>query len=174
MATLVLTVIGDDRAGLVSALADVVSAGGGNWEQSQMAELAGKFAGIVTIGIPDNQTEQLTEQLRPLNGILDVTVHHGSPEPTERGTGFTMELVGNDRPGIMQEITRVLRQHEVSIDTLSTHVDDAPMTGGQLFHCQATLRLPADIRAKELRAELEQLAGELMVDLTLEGSEEWE
>ena len=49
MATLVLTVIGDDRAGLVNALADVVTAHGGNWERSQLAELAGKFAGIVLV-----------------------------------------------------------------------------------------------------------------------------
>ena len=47
MATLVLTVIGDDRAGLVNALAEAVTAHGGNWERSQLAELAGKFAGKI-------------------------------------------------------------------------------------------------------------------------------
>ena len=49
MATLVLTLIGDDRAGLVNAVAEVVARHGGNWERSQMAELAGKFAGIVLV-----------------------------------------------------------------------------------------------------------------------------
>ncbi len=52
MTPLVLTLIGDDRAGLVSAVAGAVSEHGGNWDRSQMAELAGKFAGIVLVTIP--------------------------------------------------------------------------------------------------------------------------
>src|SRR5215510_7265224 len=62
--SLVLTVIGDDRVGLVQALADAVSTHGGNWEQSQMAELAGKFAGIVVVTVPADRISDLTGALR--------------------------------------------------------------------------------------------------------------
>ena len=65
MATLVLTVIGDDRAGLVNALADVVTAHGGNWERSQLAELAGKFAGIVQVSVADERADELAAALEP-------------------------------------------------------------------------------------------------------------
>ena len=60
----VLTVIGDDRVGLVEALADTVSSHGGNWEHSQMAELAGKFAGIVVVTVPADRATDLTGALR--------------------------------------------------------------------------------------------------------------
>ena len=70
MPTLVLTVIGDDRAGLVNALAEAVTAHGGNWERSQLAELAGKFAGIVSVSVPDEKADELAAALRPLAGLL--------------------------------------------------------------------------------------------------------
>ncbi len=82
MATLVLTVIGDDRAGLVNAVAQVVAGHGGNWERSQMAELAGKFAGIVLVTVPDNGVDELVAALEPLPGMLDIMAQPGSPGST--------------------------------------------------------------------------------------------
>lgn len=168
MATLVLTVIGDDRTGLVAALADVVTTHGGNWEQSQMAELAGKFAGIVTVDVPDAQADALTKALKPLEGLLDITLQAGTSDLEQTGTVFALDLVGNDHPGIVQEITAVLRRHNVSIDQLATSVVDAPMAGGRLFEAHATLRLPEQTASADLSADLERLATELMVDLTLD------
>jgi glycine cleavage system regulatory protein len=66
MATLVLTVIGDDRSGLVSALSGVIADHGGSWERSQMARLAGKFAGIVVVSVPDAGADALIRDLGPL------------------------------------------------------------------------------------------------------------
>jgi glycine cleavage system regulatory protein len=45
--SLVLTVIGDDRPGLVERLSAAIGKHGGNWLQSSMSHLSGKFAGIV-------------------------------------------------------------------------------------------------------------------------------
>jgi glycine cleavage system regulatory protein len=53
MATLVLTVIGNDTSGLVDALADPIAHHGGSWDRSHMARLAGQFAGIVVVSVPD-------------------------------------------------------------------------------------------------------------------------
>lgn len=170
MATLVLTVIGDDRAGLVGALSDVVAANGGNWTTSQMSELAGKFAGIVTVEVPDEGVDALTAALRTLAGLLDVTVHPGrASEPT--GQGVDLELVGNDRPGIVQEITHLLADERVSLDSFSSSVEDAPMSGGQLFRAKARLRLPEGTDTAPLSSRLEQLADELMVELKLSAGE---
>ena len=52
METLVLTVIGDDRPGLVSALSACLSGHEAVWQRSQMSRLAGKFAGIVEVVVP--------------------------------------------------------------------------------------------------------------------------
>lgn len=168
MATLVLTVIGDDRAGLVHALAEVVAAHGGNWERSQLAEQAGKFAGLVTVTVPDAGVDALTAALGPLEGLLDVTLQRADADrPSEPGRRVRLELVGGDRPGIVQEITAVLRRHEVNIDLWQTEVRDAPMAGGRLFEVSAELMIPAASDVDAVRTELEAIADELMVELHL-------
>ncbi len=78
MAHLVLTVVGDDRAGLVQSLADAVASHGGNWETSELAELAGAFAGIVLVSVPDDRVDELTRALEGLDGMLRVTLHPGT------------------------------------------------------------------------------------------------
>ena len=173
MATLVLTVIGDDRAGLVNAVAQVVSRHGGNWERSQMAELAGKFAGIVLVSVPEAARQALIDDLRPLAGLLEIQVQTGAAalEVTPAGARrFTLSLLGTDRPHIVREITDVLAAHHVNIDTLHTDTRDAPMSGGRLFEAQAVLEVPPATDVAALHASLERLAHELMVDIDLETS----
>lgn len=169
MATLVLTVIGDDRAGLVNAVAEVVARHGGNWEQSQMAELAGKFAGIVLVTVPEASVDALVAALEPLQGMLDITAQTAekveAPADVRR---FVLDLVGSDRPGIVREITEVLAAHGVNIDTLRTEARDAPMSGGRLFEAHAVLEVGSTTDVGALRVALERLADELMVDIDLD------
>jgi glycine cleavage system regulatory protein len=171
MATLVLTVIGDDRAGLVNAVAEVVARHGGNWEQSQMAELAGKFAGIVLVTVPDASSGALIAALEPLQGMLDITAQVGAPPAAEVGVQrFALDLVGDDRPGIVREITEVLAGHGVNIDSLRTEARDAPMSGGRLFEAHAVLEVSSATDLGALRVALERLADELMVDIELDAA----
>lgn len=169
MTTLVLTVIGDDRAGLVSTLADVLASHGGSWGRSQLAELAGKFAGIVTVEVPEGRVADLTAALEPLHGVLETTVHAAATDAarTPEGPRLHLQLVGNDRPGIVKEISATLSAHGISIEELETRTASAPMAGGELFEATATLRPSAGSDLDALRSALEQLAQELMVDLTL-------
>ena len=171
MATLVLTVIGDDRAGLVNAVAQVVARHGGNWEQSQMAELAGKFAGIVLVTVPDAGSQALIADLQPLQGMLDVNVQVGDElldtVPADVRM-FTLDLLGGDRPGIVREITDVLAAHSVNIESLRTETREAPMSGGRLFEASARLEVPVDADLGALRVALERLANELLVDIELD------
>jgi glycine cleavage system regulatory protein len=170
MATLVLTVIGDDRSGLVSALSGVIADHGGSWERSQMARLAGKFAGIIAVAVPDRQADALIADLEPLEaqGLLDVTVERGGEEVPPVGMArVSLALVGADRPGIVHEISELLAARQVSIEELHTATREAPMVGGILFEASATLLAPPTLPIEELQAVLEELANELMVDLSL-------
>lgn len=167
--TLVLTVIGDDRAGLVKALADTVADGGGNWERSQLAELAGKFAGIVVVTVPEDKVEALRTALAPLAGLLDVSVHtgRGAPDATT-GQSVRLEILGNDRPGIVRDVSGVLAAHDLSVASLTTGTRDAPMAGGVLFEATVLAHAPIGSDPAVVRAALEQLAGEMQVDITLD------
>lgn len=166
--TLVLTVIGRDRPGLVSAVSAPVEARGGSWQQSQMARLAGEFAGIVLVSVPTEEVEALERDLAALEGDgLRVEVRH-TDEPGDRPVSAVgLHLLGTDRPGIVAEISRTIATHGVGIESLATGLREAPMAGGLLFEVTAELVAPADGDLEALRAALEQIADELMVDLTL-------
>lgn len=167
MATYVITIIGDDRVGLVQSLAEAVSRAGGNWERAELAELAGKFAGLVQVTVPEEGADPLAAALRDLEG-LEIHLQRADAEARipEETIAFRLELIGNDQPGIVQEITSALQGHRVSIERFDSTVTDAPMGGGQLFGCRATLRGPEGELAA-VRTDLERIAGELMVDLTI-------
>jgi glycine cleavage system regulatory protein len=168
MATLVLTAIGDDRAGLVDALAGPIADHGGNWDRSHMARLAGKFAGIVVVTVPDEHVVALGADLEGLQaqGLLDVRIAIASSDaPDHEPSLVQLHLVGQDRPGIVREVAGALATRNVSIEELETSTSSAPMSAEQHFEARATLRLPADVDLAALREALEAIANELMVDL---------
>jgi glycine cleavage system regulatory protein len=167
--SLVVTVIGNDRPGIVERLSDVVLAAGANWEESRMARLGGKFAGILRISVAAANADTLASGLRALTSDGLTVVVESSP--AARAAAFRtvrLELLGNDRPGIIRDISKVLAQEHVNIEELETAVAGAPMSGEQLFRARAQLRLPASVTTDSLRSKLEALAGELMVDVALD------
>lgn len=176
MATLVLTVLGDDRAGLVSAVSSTLDAHGAAWERSQMARLAGKFAGIVEVAAPDDVVDALVPALEGLTsaGLTVVVERTASPDDaaaapvgTDAPSRLVLELVGADRPGIVASISALLAEHGVSVEELGTEVRDAPMAGGTLFEAHAVLVAPGSVSTGDLRGALEALADELLVDVEL-------
>ena len=168
MATFILTVIGDDRPGLVSAVSAPIHAHGASWERSQMSRLAGKFAGIVLVSVADERHDALVADLTALNTQgLQVAVERTDEPVEQQSQRLQLELLGADHPGIVAEISSSLAARHVSIEELSTDVRDAPMAGGTLFEARAVLNAPPTTSTDELRAMLEGLAHELMVEIRL-------
>lgn len=170
MTTLVLTVVGDDRQGLVAAVADVVTAHGGNWENSELAELAGAFAGIIEVSVAADRVDELRAALSGLDGLLTVTVHASgqSAAGVAAPRQFAIHLVGNDHPGIVREISATLTAQGLSIDRMSTETRDAAMSGGRLFEAAIAVEVPASVDVDAVKEALEQLAAEMQVDVTLD------
>ena len=166
MASLVITAIGDDRAGLVDSLSGAIAEHGGNWDRSHMAELSGKFAGIVLVTVPEASLDALTAALEAVEaeGRLTLTVERAEPVPADdSSTRLLVTLIGQDHPGIVHDISHALATRQVSIDELETEVVPAPM-GGHLFRAVATIEAPPDESVDELQAALEAVASDLMVD----------
>ncbi len=167
MASLVVSLAGPDRPGLVNSLSVRIAAGGGSWLESRLAHLAGTFAGIILVRVPDEGAEALTAALSALSEEgLAVKVNTGTSllPPTEQ---VTLELLGNDRPGIVREVTQTLRGLGVNIEEFSSHIESAPFTGADMFHAVARLGLPVGLSAHEVSAALENLTAEFMVDIKL-------
>jgi len=168
----VLTVVSDDHPGIVETLSDLVARHGGNWTESSMMSLAGKFAGILLVQVPEAQADAFAAALDELEsgGITVVAARAAAGVESGGASDATIELVGQDRPGIVHEITEVLARHAVNVQELETTVQSASMSGESLFLAHAQVRVPADADMERLRGELEELANELMVDISLEST----
>ncbi|RDD62859.1 glycine cleavage system protein R [Ferruginivarius sediminum] len=163
----VIAVVGNDRPGLVELLASAVADHQGSWLESRMSVLAGQFAGVALVQVPDEQAAALEKKLHDLSDeTLRLTLAKaGAREPARPHRTACLELVGHDRPGIVQEITRVLREKGVNIDDIVTERMSGAMSGGHLFRAVVELQIPDTIELDRLRDDLEGLANELMVDI---------
>jgi glycine cleavage system regulatory protein len=168
--TLLLTAVGTDKTGLVESLAQRIAAAGGNWEESRLARLGGQFAGIVLVTIDDAKTDALIAKLRELEGAgLQVTSRVVPPSvAAPKGTKVRLAVTGNDRPGIVRDVARILVERGVNVEELESSVGSAPMSGDAMFVARARLVVPASLELTTLRTALESLGNELMVDLTPE------
>jgi glycine cleavage system regulatory protein len=166
---LVMTIIGADRPGLVQLVASRVADHGGNWLESRMCHLGGQFAGLARVEVPAERVAELRSALHRLETEgLRVTVDDGEGfAPAARGVAATLELVGQDRPGILRTVTAVLATHGVNVEELSSECISAPMGGGNLFQARVRVLVPPTVKLEAVRADLEKIAADLMVDLTL-------
>lgn len=165
---LVLTVIGRDRPGLVSAVSETVAAGGGNWLDTRMASLAGQFAGILLVEVAADKADALVADLRKLETQgLRLLIERSDEAPPQGERMLTLDLIGLDRPGIVRDISRALAEHQVSIIELESEQLTASFSGEAMFKAHALLELPAGLDLERLRRSIEDIASELMVDLDL-------
>ena len=170
MATLVMTLIGTDQAGLVDAVAGTIAEHGGNWEESHMFHHTGVFAGIVVAKVNDGAAAELTAALKAITatGMLSIAVEiTGDQQATAETTTFSLTVVGQDRAGIIHDISHALASQNVSIASLESSTSSAPMAGGTLFEATAELLAPADLSEDELVDTIQDLADRLMVDIEL-------
>jgi glycine cleavage system regulatory protein len=168
-ALLVITVIAMDRPGLVESLAGVIARHEGNWLESRMARLGGQFAGILRVEVPESQRERLLAGLDSLaaEGLKLTIQPDQAGKDTETGRAAELSLVGQDRPGIVRQISEAFARSNVNVEELETECTSAAMSGEALFQARARVRIPVGCDTGRLRSELEKVAADLMVDLKL-------
>lgn len=166
--SLVLTLLGPDRAGLVNSIAEAVKAHQGNWQESRMVHLAGQFAGLVHISLPQTQVIDLKQALQALqNQDLQILVQESAITDNPRTLPhLSMELLGLDRPGIIHDITRQLAALNVNIEELESEQRAAPMSNEMLFYAHLQLGLPPGVTAEDVQGVFESMPDPLTVDLT--------
>lgn len=162
---LVLTVIADDKPGLVESLAAVIAENSGNWLESSMSQLAGKFAGILKVSVDDSHLDQLELALRSLEGLKLVMERVVTHETVGRPITVELNLVANDRPGIVREISHAVAGLSINVEKLTTDCSSAPMTGVDLFKANAILKVPPSLELSKLQEELESLADDMIVEI---------
>ena len=163
---LVLTIIGEDRPGIVESLAEIINDHSGNWLESSMSQLAGKFAGILRVSVKEDKCEALINSLENLSKNLKLVIEKVSSENYEEVRQIVeVRLIGNDRPGIIREISKTVTDLAVNFEKLTSECTPAPMSGDALFKAAASLKIPQGMSVDLLKHALENLADDLIVDI---------
>ncbi len=168
MARMVLSVAGSDRPGLTQMLAAAVRAAGGNWLESHLSQLGGLYVGSVLVEVPSDGADALRAAVGRVDAQgLDVRLVPARAGATAAGEALHFSLVGQDQPGIVDQVTAVLARLGANIETFETRVTAEPYSGQPLFHMDARLRLAPDHPAGDVQTALEAISGEIMVDIEL-------
>ena len=166
--SVILSAVGGDRPGLTQGLAEAVFAAGGNWLESNLSHLGGKYAGAVLVELDAARLGELEQAVQALNtGGLFVSIASAGQAPPIAGKPLWFELVGQDRPGIVHEVTAVLARLGVNIEDFATRTDMGSWSAERLFRATARLTVPEGTSPDDVRAALEAISGEIMVDFTL-------
>lgn len=167
--SLVFTFISDDRPGVVESISDTVASHQGNWLDSRMSQLAGKFAGIIRVGVDEefaNDLTQALEALRDQGMSIIVERSRETLEPSDARTLF-LNIIGLDRPGIVHEIAQALAKENINVVEMSTYITNAAMTGEPLFNADAEIHVPTETDVNELSDMLDQIADKLGLEIDL-------
>src|SRR5262245_11042842 len=159
----VLTAIGRDRPGIVDGLAGFLRDRGANLEDSRMAILGGEFAVMLLFSVARDRAPEIERELpRYADKSTLTVVLHETMSPSERGRGpavpLRIEAVALDHPGIVHEVAHALADRGVNIESLTTRVSHAPMSGSPLFEMVLEVSVPGTIRLADVRDELADIA----------------
>ena len=166
MKPLIFTLVGPDKPGLISSLSKAVYERGGNWLGSNFSHMAGHFAGFVHVDLPFEKHDELIELFAK---HPDLHIHVVSAQVATLSGQQTAQIniMGNDKAGIVQELTRVLNQFNLNIVQFDSTCTSAPNWGSPLFKAKAVVEIAADVELADLREALENIANDLMVDVEL-------
>ena len=166
---LLISFIADDRPGLVQGIAETVTAHGGNWLESRMTHLGGKFAGIVNVELAAARADELRRALGALEALgltLQVEATRAAA-PASAHTPWRLDIVGQDRPGIVHEFSAALASRRINVVQMRSDITSAPMSADPLFTASVAIHVPAEIDIDELRERLAAIAEELTIDYAL-------
>lgn len=167
---LVITFITDDKPGVVEKLSQLIAEHEGNWQESRLSQLAGKFAGIIRTSLPAGQVAGLQEALTSLKTQgFTVVIENLEGAATEASTPlYKLSVVGLDRPGIVRQVSSALAQRGINVVEMSTDLSSVAMSGEPLFEAEVLFSLPDAASLDELEDKLDAIAAQLTVDISIE------
>jgi glycine cleavage system regulatory protein len=167
MKPIIFTLVGQDKPGLISDLAKTVYAMGGNWLGSSFSHMAGHFAGFVQVDLPLKKHQTLIE-LFSQHPDLKIHLLTGDTALTVNQRTVQIDIMGNDKSGIVQELTETLNQFNLNIIKFDSKLESAPNWGNALFKAKALISIANDFDLENLRDALEAIANDLMVDIEIQ------
>jgi len=168
----ILTAVGTDRPGLVDEVSRFIFDRAGNIEDSRMVNLRGQFAMMVLVAGTEEMMDRLRSDLGQMaqSSRLHVELRPAQePQAARIGAAMPYRLVATaiDQPGLVHRVSHALREMQINIENLDTHLTPAPYTGSPLFEMELILAVPRGAPISQLRQRLGAVCDEMNIDWEL-------
>lgn len=164
MKVMVLSILGEDRPGLIDDLAKAVNHANGNWLRSSFCKLSGRFAGFVEVSIASENEPSLVSNCQSIHN-LNINIQASIKAQDDQLQNILVSVTGNDRTGIVADVSQALVQLGININKLETTCESAPNWGNQMFKADFTLEVKQKAYVDDIRQIIENIADDLMVDI---------
>jgi len=162
----VITAIGQDRPGIVAALAKAMFDIGANLDDATMTRLHDAFATMVSAALPEGMSvDDCRAALKPVaeaNGLTLTVQAVPSNRVEDAPPDHLLTVYGTDKPGIVYHVAQKLADRGINItdmDTRRAGSDEAPLYIMVIEIASGNVDLSQDLAL---------LRRELQVDITLQ------
>ena len=166
MKSILISVLGDDKPGLLDSLSEIIVSNDGDWIESNMSTVEAKFAGILRVNVPSKNASKLMKELTSSKLGLQIACEETAPVTFSDFKSYNIELIGQNHVGIINKLSHVLTYElNANVEGIKTEIIDASMSGEQLFKAQITLHLSKSVDERLIKDKLELIADEMMVEI---------
>ena len=166
MKSILISVLGDDKPGLLDSLSEIIVSNDGDWIESNMSTVEAKFAGNLRVNVPSKNAKKLIKELTSSKLGLQIACEETVPVTHSDYKSYNIELIGQNHVGIINKLSHVLTYElKANVEGIKTEIIDASMSGEQLFKAQITLHLPKSVDERLIKDKLELIADEMMVEI---------
>ena len=169
---LVISVITQDRPGIVKEISEAVNQSGCNVEDSRMMVLGGSFAILMMVSGDEAciQTLQGKEQVlsASLGSMVQMHLTADRSLHAEEGQPYIIEVVSLDHQGIVKELSEFVASRSINIESLNTETYAAPHTGSPMFRLEMTVNIPTTVKTSAFKNELTDYCDQKNLDVLIE------
>ena len=171
MNKLIISVIGEDRPGILAAISDHLYSSGCNIENVSQTILQSVFGALFIVSTSvDMEAKRLqailTEGVSKLNLNVFVRKHEFVTHAAVLSQPFVITTFGPDKPGLVRCITSIFARHAINVSNLKAVFKggDDPSNNVMIFEVD----VPSATSLPELRQELKQAAQQLDLEINIQ------
>jgi glycine cleavage system transcriptional repressor len=156
----ILSVMAQDRVGIVRDVSSALAGIGGNITHLSQTVMRGYFTLIISVEMPDERTQLEIRQAIERKGEvgeLEVSVRpfvEATACETCASDRFTLSMQGRDQAGIIARTTSYLAERGINIEDFYSYVHDGVLL------MLAQVSIPAGVDAEEVQTGLEAVGEE--------------
>lgn len=168
---LVLAALGEDRTGIVDAIAGIASETRCNIADSRMVVMGQEFAIIMMVSGTWDAVAKFETQIPVLESRLGLSIlvkRTNRREPQKAALPYSVNVIALDNPGIVHEIANFFAVQGINIESLETSTYAAPHTGSPMFALNMIVNIPARVHIGALRESFMLFCDDRNLDAIIE------